>query len=171
MRTVRFALVLVFCAAAGTMPGAGQDSRKPAGELPEIKELPDPFTFADGTRVRTEKDWQRRRAEVKDLFQDYMYGHLPPKPQKMTTKKGERVTDEANKVTLQDLELQLEHEGKTLTINVKLALPADAKGKVPVIIQSSFGFGKKGGAASGKRFTTFTSRGYAVAEFSFNQVA
>src|SRR5438034_139734 len=107
MRTVRFALVLVFCAAAGTMPGAGQDSRKPAGELPEIKELPDPFTFADGTRVRTEKDWQRRRA----------------------------------------------------------------KGKVPVIIQSSFGFGKKGGAASGKRFTTFTSRGYAVAEFSFNQVA
>src|SRR5205085_656101 len=104
------------------------------------------------------------------LFQDYMYGHMPPKPQKMTVKKGERVTDEANKVILQDLELLLEHEGKKLTINLKLALPADVKGKVPVLIQSSFGFGK-GGGTSGKRFTTFTSRGYAVAEFSFNQVA
>ena len=50
-------------------------------------------------------------------------------------------------------------------------MPAEAKGKVPVIIQSSFGFGKKGGAVSGKRFAAFTSRGYAVAEFSFNQVA
>src|SRR2546426_4038068 len=99
MRTVRFALVFVFCAAVCAMVGAGQESRKPADELPEIKELPDPFTFADGTRVRTEKDWARRRLELKDLFQDYMYGHLPPKPQKMAIKKGERVTDEANKVT------------------------------------------------------------------------
>ena len=37
-----------------------------------------------------------------------------------------------------------------------------------VNIQGSFfGFGKGGGAASGKRFATFTGRGYAVAEFDF----
>jgi len=172
MRIVHAVAVLFLGVVACSLAGADQDTpkRKAAGEFPEIKELPNPFIFADGSPVRDAKDWERRRVEVKELFQDYMYGHMPPRPQKMTIKKGERVTDEANKVILQDLELQLEHEGKKLTINVKLALPAGATGKVPVLIQSSFGFGK-GGAASSKRFTTYTNRGYAVAELSFNQVA
>jgi hypothetical protein len=172
MRTLHALAVVLVGAVACALAGAGQGTRKPASELPEIKELPNPFTFADGSPVRTNQDWERRRKELKGLFQDYVYGHMPPKPQKMTIKRGERVTDETNNVTLQDLELKLEHEGKALTINVRIALPSDAKGKVPVVIQSSFGrgFGKRGGAAS-KRFTTYTRRGYAVAEFSFNQVA
>src|SRR5262249_7091597 len=61
---------------------------KPAADLPAIKELPNPFQFADGSPVRTAKDWERRRGEIKGLFEDYMYGHMPPKPQKMTVKKG-----------------------------------------------------------------------------------
>ncbi len=171
MRTVRVIAVLILGVATYTLLGADKNAPKPAGELPEIKELPNPFAFADGSPVRTPKDWDRRRVELKGLFQDYMYGHLPPKPEKMTvSKKGERITDETNKVVLQDLEVKLEHEGKTLTLNVRIALPDGIKGKVPVLIQSSFGFGG-GGPPSGRRFATFTGRGYAVAEFSFNQVA
>ena len=124
MRGVHLVAVALFGAVACTLHGAAQDKRKPAGERPEIKELPNPFTFADGSPVRTREDWERRRKEVKDLFQDYVYGHMPPKPEKMTVKKSERVTDEESKVTTQKLELLLEHEGKTLTINVTLALPA-----------------------------------------------
>ena len=42
---------------------------------------------------------------------------------------------------------------------------------MPVLVQSTgFGFGKKGGAP-GARFKTYTDRGYAVAEFSWNAVA
>src|SRR5947209_2674631 len=123
MRTVHVAGVLIVAAFAGVLAGAGQTSRKPAGELAEIKELPNPFTFADGSPVRTQEDWQRRRAEIKHLFQDYVYGQLPPKPQKMTIQRGERVTDEANQVTIQDLQVKLEHEGKTFTLNVRIALP------------------------------------------------
>ncbi|HEY8504629.1 MAG TPA: hypothetical protein VIL46_08605, partial [Gemmataceae bacterium] len=85
-------------------------------------------------------------------------------------KKGEPVTDDANRVTIRDLALKLEHAGKTLTLDLRLALPSEAKGKVPVLVQSTFGF-RKGGAPSGRRFATFTGRGYAVAELSFNQVA
>src|SRR5438876_4749194 len=117
MFTIRFLAVVILGAATCTLVGAGQRSTKSAADLPEIKELPNPFVFADGSAVRTAKDWERRRAEVKELFQEYMYGHMPPKPQKMTIKRGERVTDETNKLTLQDLEVTLEHEGKTLTIN------------------------------------------------------
>ncbi|MCI0455702.1 MAG: acetylxylan esterase [Gemmataceae bacterium] len=167
MRIVHVVAVLVFGAAC-TLGGASQGPRKAAGDLPEIKELPNPFLFADGSAVRTRADWERRRVEVKALFQDYMYGHMPPKPQKMTVKKGERSTDDTNKVIIQNLEVVLEHEGKSFTMRVTVALPAGARGKIPVLIQSQ-GFGKGGGG--GKRFKTYTDRGYAVAEFNWNAVA
>jgi hypothetical protein len=165
MRCVYF-VALLLGAVACSLAGAHQDKRKLAGDLPEIKELPNPFVFADGSPVRTKEDWDRRRLEIKDLFQDYEYGHMPPKPQKMTVKKGTRVTDKENNVIIQNLEVIMEHEGKTFTLSVTVALPADAKGKVPVLIQSG-GFGKGGN----KRFKQYTDRGYAVAEFNWNAAA
>ena len=53
MRTVQVVAVLVCAALVCTLGGASQGKRKPAGELPEIKELPNPFTFADGSPVRS----------------------------------------------------------------------------------------------------------------------
>src|SRR5438128_1136378 len=131
MRPTHVIATLILVVLVCTLDAADPDTRKrrPAADLPQIKELPDPFRFADGAPVRSARDWERRRAELKELFQDYMYGHMPPKPEKMTIKRGERVTDETNKITLQDLELKVEHDGKTLTINVRIALPMDAKDK------------------------------------------
>ncbi|HEX8915019.1 MAG TPA: hypothetical protein VF796_21885, partial [Humisphaera sp.] len=54
--------------------------RVPVDQLPANPELPDPFRFADGSRVRTREDWPRRAAELKELIQTYEYGHLPPVP-------------------------------------------------------------------------------------------
>ena len=48
--------------------------------LPRTNLLPDAFTFADGRPVVTEEDWQRRRAEIRDLFIRYEFGTMPPKP-------------------------------------------------------------------------------------------
>ena len=39
--------------------------------------LPDPLVFADGQPVRSAQDWSRRRAEILDLFQQYVYGVVP----------------------------------------------------------------------------------------------
>ncbi len=138
MRIVPLVAVLILSVAAGSLGGASQDARrpKPAGELPEIKALPNPFTFADGKPVRTREDWDRRRVEIKQLFQDYMYGQMPPKPQKLAVQKGERVADDASKVGIQGLEVLLEHEGRTFTMNVTVGLPAAAKEKAPVLIRS-----------------------------------
>jgi cephalosporin-C deacetylase-like acetyl esterase len=158
-------LLLVLCP-----PADGQEARKPkpADELPEVKQLPNPFTFADGKPVRTREDWARRRVEIRQLFEDYIYGHMPPKPEKLTVKKGERTNDEDSKVVIQPLEVSLEHGGKTAVIQVTVALPEGAKEKVPVLVQST-GFGK--GGVTGKRFKLYTDRGYAVAEFNWNAVA
>ena len=45
--------------------------------LPYRYQLPDLMTFEDGTPVVTAEDWARRRAELKGLYEYYMYGYLP----------------------------------------------------------------------------------------------
>ncbi|HRK33557.1 MAG TPA: acetylxylan esterase [Candidatus Hydrogenedentes bacterium] len=50
----------------------------PFDALPENPALPDPFIMLDGTPVKTTDDWyKKRRPELKQLFQHYMYGYLP----------------------------------------------------------------------------------------------
>ncbi len=174
MRGIHVLAVLILAASMSALSSADRPAPKPAGELPEIKELPNPFTFTDGSPVRNRGDWDRRRAELTNLFQDYVYGNLPPKPNKMSVNRGERVTDEENQVAIQDLEVKLEQGDKTLTLHVRLALPAKAKGPAPVVVQSGFGRRRATqapGAGSGKPFALFAKRGYAVAEMDFQELA
>ena len=43
--------------------------------------LPDPFLFKDGTRVKNEVDWNRRREELYRLAVEIPFGKQPPKPE------------------------------------------------------------------------------------------
>lgn len=45
-----------------------------------LAELPDPFIFNDGSRVRSREEWARRRAEIAERVLDVEYGGLPPAP-------------------------------------------------------------------------------------------
>jgi endo-1,4-beta-xylanase len=168
---MRFVTVLVIGVCVGVLSATAADNKtpKPADELPAVKELPSPFVFSDGTPVRNADDWSRRRQQLKDLFQEYMYGHMPPKPQRTTIGRGEWTRDEENKVVSQDVELKLSQNDKTLALHVHVVLPSDGKEPLPVVVQSSFG--RRGGASTNKRFTVYTERGYAVAECSFNEAA
>jgi hypothetical protein len=57
----------------------------PADKLPSHPELPDPLLLLNGDRVTTKEDWfAKRRPELKALFQYYMYGFLPPAPEKIS---------------------------------------------------------------------------------------
>src|SRR4051812_2597109 len=48
-------------------------------DLPRRAELPDPLVMLDGTKVTTREQWaEKRRPELKALFQHYMYGTIPP---------------------------------------------------------------------------------------------
>ena len=40
-------------------------------------ELPDPFVFTDGRRVKTAADWAARRAELQELILRHEYGQWP----------------------------------------------------------------------------------------------
>ncbi|HTD66139.1 MAG TPA: acetylxylan esterase, partial [Candidatus Limnocylindria bacterium] len=51
--------------------------------LPSRTEFPDPLVMLDGAKVTTAQQWTAKRAELKALFQHYMYGEIPPKPGKL----------------------------------------------------------------------------------------
>ena len=42
--------------------------------------LPDPLVFESGSPVRTAADWPARRAELLRLFEEQVYGIMPPRP-------------------------------------------------------------------------------------------
>lgn len=55
------------------------------GELPRVAEFPDPLQMFDGSPVATAADWHnRRKPEIQQLFQHYMYGRRPAAPERVT---------------------------------------------------------------------------------------
>lgn len=49
--------------------------------MPTLKaELPDLFTFADGTHLQKADEWPQRRAELYELVVGLEYGYMPPTP-------------------------------------------------------------------------------------------
>lgn len=74
-------------------------------KLPSHPELPDPLIALDGTKIAAKEQWvEKRRPELKQLFQEYMYGYLPPKPADLSFK-VERIDKEAlgGKATLKEI--------------------------------------------------------------------
>ena len=56
-------------------------------KLPSVVNLPDPLIFLDGTKVADKAAWfNKRRPELKQLFQHYMYGYYPTKTVAVTSK-------------------------------------------------------------------------------------
>ena len=53
--------------------------------FPVQPDLPDPLQFLSGAPVKSPRDWNnRRRPELKQLFEHYMYGALPARPDRIT---------------------------------------------------------------------------------------
>src|SRR5437016_13073732 len=58
--------------------------RPSVDQLPVVKELPDPFSFQNGSRVKSKRDWVRRRSELLGLILRYEYGALPPESESVS---------------------------------------------------------------------------------------
>src|SRR5690348_14375521 len=76
-------------AAALVFPSLTTAAAPPAfpevSQLPSRPELPDLLVMLDGTKVASKGDWfEKRRPELKALFEHYMYGTAPPAPTKVT---------------------------------------------------------------------------------------
>ena len=71
-------------------------------------ELPDPLVLLSGERVATPEDWfKRRRPELAELFQHYMYGYMPPAPDRIeTTTRFVEPKYLGGKATLKEVEIR-----------------------------------------------------------------
>jgi len=103
--------------------------------LPRINGLPEPLRFLDGRAVRTPREWQSRRTEIRRLFEKYDLGTFPPKP------KLDRavVLDETPGKGYLVRNVRLEFgPGSKGAMRVQLMIP-DGKGPFPVLISPNLG--------------------------------
>jgi endo-1,4-beta-xylanase len=124
--------------------------------LPEIKYLPDPFTFLNGTKVKSIADWSSRCDEIKDLVQYYEYGYLPKPPQAVTAS-----IDGTN------LTIVVNDKGKTASFKAKLTVPTLAQcgksGPYPVVVCIDFW--------ASAPSPIYLNAGYAVLSMIYSSVA
>jgi hypothetical protein len=114
----------------------------PPDRLPDRADYPDPLTTFAGEKVTTKEQWEsKRRPELKELFQHYMYGRLPAAPANV---EGVVLHEDKHafggKVTLREVEVRYDAFGKTnpLPIRLLLSIPNDRKGMVPVFVGTNF---------------------------------
>ena len=116
-----------------------------AAEFPAFEKLeartepPDPLVMLDGTPVKTREDWfNKRRPELKALFEHYMYGKAPAAPK--TIEATVTRTDAkalGGKATLREVTLKFGPKSAP-PINLLLIVPNDRKGPAPVFAGLSF---------------------------------
>ena len=101
-------------------------------DLPEMKELPDPFLFANGQRVRNQKEWAARRLEIKDILLEYEYGRMPPAPDDWSARVISRKAWQGGEIILVKLALN-SGIGHSLEMSVNVYRPA-GDGPFPVVV-------------------------------------
>ncbi|MCK3684693.1 dockerin-like protein [Maribellus sp. YY47] len=121
-------------------------------QLPEIKELPDPFAWSDGSGRSTKfSDWSRRRNEIAAEIQHYEIGLKPERPNDIT---ATYIND--------TLIVNITVNGKTLTLTSAVILP-EGEGPFPAVI----GVGRGSGSLPSD---IFSSRNIAQIPYNFGQV-
>ncbi|MCE1198762.1 MAG: hypothetical protein LWW85_07325 [Marinilabiliales bacterium] len=100
--------------------------------------LPDPLVFANGSKVKDAGAWEKRRAELIQLFASEEYGFTPEGKVKMEARKVSEVQDACQgKAIRQELDLTLSREGKSVTLQLLVVLPKTSH-RVPVFLAYNF---------------------------------
>jgi len=124
----------------------------PFSSLPTDPFLPDPFTFFDGTPVRTQAQWTCRRAEIASLAQQFEYGDKPATPASATT-----ATFSGN-----TLAVTVTANGRTISFNASITYPSTGSAPFPAVI---------GVGGSSLNNSALAGLGVAVINFPNNEIA
>jgi hypothetical protein len=138
----------------------------PVEKLPVVKDLPDPFLFSDGTRVKTREDWPRRRAELQETILHYEYGQMPPAPGNTA---GVELVSSGYKGMAGVLHKMFKitcGPDKKVSITLDLLVPK-GKGPFPVILCGDLGWSKVPDEIAAE----VIQRGYILADFNRTELA
>lgn len=142
-------------------------------KLPEIKQMPDPLTMNNSTKVTTLKQWRIRRQEMINILEDYEYGHMPPPPGNV---KATIVTATASVFANRDSTLEANYTKLHVTFgpnsacgfNLGIFTPTGKapKGGYPVLISLGFSAESRSIVSAAEAL----KRGYAVATIPYNEL-
>jgi hypothetical protein len=141
-------------------------------DLPVIKEMPDPLTMNDGTKVTTIEQWKIRRKEMIQILEDYEYGHMPPPPcnvKAATVTASQRISVSSGlQADYRMLHLTF-GPGEKLGFDLGIFTPVTstaAGAKYPILISLTYNANKSSLADA----SAALSRGYAVATVPYSQL-
>ncbi|MCF0070923.1 acetylxylan esterase [Dyadobacter sp. CY261] len=101
--------------------------------------FPDPFTFTNGKKVKTLKDWERRRGEILDIMTREMYGMAPGRPKNIRFEVFDQNKNAlAGKATRKQVTIHITEKGKEAQFDLLIYIPNHAKHPVPAIIGLNF---------------------------------
>jgi dienelactone hydrolase len=134
MRSTQILPAVIFLAMT---PTAHADFPDPEA-LPAHAELPDPLVMMDGTKVTTKEQWfEKRRPELKAVFQHYMYGEVPSFPVKVEAKVlHEDTAAFGGKATLREVALSVAADAPA--IYLLYVVPNGLKEPAPVFVGPNF---------------------------------
>ncbi|MCU0456127.1 MAG: hypothetical protein MUE74_07470, partial [Bacteroidales bacterium] len=102
--------------------------------------LPDPLVILNGKKVNNEKQWYRkRRPEILNMFYEFQYGKVPPKPKDMSFNvfdKGSPALD--GKALRKQVTVYFTKDTSDYKMDILIYLPAKATGPVPLFLNFSF---------------------------------
>jgi dienelactone hydrolase len=150
---------------ADAAPPANPDY-PPVDKLPVQTELPDPFLFSDGTRVKSKDDWAGRRAELQAMILHYEYGLPAPAPGntrgvELSTGKYKLTKDVTNRI----FKISAGPDQKVSFV-LDLLIPK-GRGPFPVIIRGDMCWGKLDDEIAAE----VVRRGYILADFNRTELA
>src|SRR5581483_5814307 len=101
--------------------------------------LPDPLTFQNGTKVRSAKDWQRRRAEILRLFEENVFGRRPKPPATINYNVFDNDKNALiGKATRKKITIYFSPKQDGPKEDVLIYIPNSAKKPVPLILSLNF---------------------------------
>jgi len=109
------------------------------GKVPQYT-LPDPLVLNNGQRVTDAATWrEKRRPEVLRLFQQYVYGKAPGKPDGVSVQARSTDDNALGGVAIRkEVTIRLAANGKGPKIDLLIYLPKDISGPVPVFLGLNF---------------------------------
>lgn len=129
----------------GMNPKAADYANVDEAKANPYPEIPDVLTFANGKPVKSARDWTKRRKEIVELLDREIYGRTPKRTPKVTWEvvSTERGTNGDVPIVTKRLVGHVDNAIDTdihVDIRMTLSTPAEAKGKVPVILEFGFMF-------------------------------
>ncbi|PWT96137.1 MAG: acetylxylan esterase [Blastocatellia bacterium] len=136
-------LCLFVCVFVCVAVGASVAQQLPPPNYDESKvgtySLPDPLIFSNGTQVHTVADWNKRRAELLELFATNVYGHNPAPPKALHYEIFDRSTDALNGTAIRKQITIFFSSSKTgPKEDLLIFIPKNASKPVPVFLSLSF---------------------------------